>query len=333
MNISSKDIAGSELNQMLSVVKKYYELGMNQEQIAKEEFISKSSVCRLLKKAVKNGYVQFQINYPLESVQTLENEFYEYFDLDKVFIASTYTDDEEIRLKDTCKAVIAELGKIVKPSDSLCVTWGSTLEYLASMLSKETSSTKKCEKVILMNGSTAGDISSMKSSSIVEQFAKWFSAEGYLMPVPLIVDSKQVADILKQDSHVKYVMDFALQSQLAVMSIGAVDPQSVLRQRGAYSKEEFNEVLADGAVGNVSGRCFNIHGNQIAPQIEERLLGPTLDEIKSKKIRIGIAAGNHKAQAIIGALNGKIINRLYTDEITAQEVIKILKRTKQRKKV
>ena len=84
----AKDIENNELNLMISVVKKYYELGMNQEQIAKEEFISKSSVCRLIKKAVDNGYVKFQINYPVESVKTLENEFHRMFDLDKVFILS-----------------------------------------------------------------------------------------------------------------------------------------------------------------------------------------------------------------------------------------------------
>lgn len=315
---------------MLSVVRKYYELGTTQEQIAKEEFISKSSVCRLLKKAVKNGYVRFQINYPLESVQTLENQFYKYFDLDKVFITPTYTDDDEIRLKDTCKALIAELCKIVQPSDILCVTWGNTLEQLASLLAQEKGINKNCAKVVLMNGSTAGDISSTKSSRIVEQFAEFFSAEGYLMPVPLILDTKEAADVLKRDSHIRYVMDFVLKSQLAVMSIGSITQQSVLRLRGAYSKEEFNQVMADGAVGDVAGRCFNIDGNQVATKIEERLLGPSLEEIKSKKTRIGIAVGNRKAKAIIGALLGGIVNRLYTDELTAQEVIKIFTNSKAR---
>ena len=118
----AKDIENNELNLMISVVKKYYELGMNQEQIAKEEFISKSSVCRLIKKAVDNGYVKFQINYPVESVKTLENEFHRMFDLDKVFITPTYTEDADIRLKDTCKSVAGDICKIVKPDDIIGVT-------------------------------------------------------------------------------------------------------------------------------------------------------------------------------------------------------------------
>lgn len=41
----------NEVNQMISIAKQYYELGMSQEQIANHEYISKSSVSRLLKKS------------------------------------------------------------------------------------------------------------------------------------------------------------------------------------------------------------------------------------------------------------------------------------------
>lgn len=324
----AKDIEGSELNQMMSVVQKYYEMGMNQEEIAKEEYISKSSVCRLIKKAVKNGYVRFQINYPLESVKTLEAQFHKYFDLDKVFITPSYIDDEEVRLKDTCKSVAADICKIVQAEDTICVSWGTTLDQLASIITKEVAANKKCSKIVMMNGSTAGDISSTKSSRIVEQFAEFFAAEGFLLPVPLIVDNQGIANALKSDSHIKYVMEYAAQSQLAVMSIGATTQNSVLRKRGAYSKKEYDEVLALGAVGDIAGRCFNIDGNHVSDGIEQRIIGLTLEEIKSKKVRIGVAVGKKKAKAIIGALHGGIINRLYTDELTAQEVIKVLKNIK-----
>ena len=320
----ARDIEGNELNQMLSVVKKYYELGMNQEQIAKEEFISKSSVCRLIKKANENGYVTFKINYPMESVQALEEEFYGRFDLDKVFITPTYTEDYDIRLKDTCKSLLSELTKIVQSQDILCLSWGSTLEQLANVTAAEGPAGKKCARVVLMNGSTAGDIYSTRSSQIVDQFSQYFSARGYLMPVPLIVDSKEAAEILKVDSHIKYVMDYVQQSQLAVMSIGALTQESVLRKRGAYSQEEYDQVVSEGAVGDIAGRCFDIEGRQVNEEIAARLLGPTLAEIRSKKMRIGIAVGSHKARAIVGALRGGIVNRLYTDELTAQEAVDIL---------
>lgn len=327
----AKDIENNELNLMISVVKKYYELGMNQEQIAKEEFISKSSVCRLIKKAVDNGYVKFQINYPVESVKTLENEFHRMFDLDKVFITPTYTEDADIRLKDTCKSVAGDICKIVKPDDIIGVTWGTTMEQLANTI-MTIPNTKKCSKVVLINGSVAGDISSTKSSQIVEQFSQFFSAQGFLLPVPLVVDNKRIAQAIQMDSHVKYVMDLAHESQLAIVSVGAVSYESVLRTRSAYSKEDFDEIMALGAVGDIAGRCFDINGKQVSKPVIDRMIGLKTEDIKSKKVRIGVAVGEKKVKAIIGALRGGIINRFYTDEITAQEVIKVFKNIQREEK-
>ncbi|MBQ3273859.1 MAG: hypothetical protein IJH51_01035 [Christensenellaceae bacterium] len=314
----------NELNLMMNVVKYYYELGMNQEQIAKKEYISRSSVCRLLKKAVQLGYVKFQIQYPLDSVRMLEDEFHKYFDIDKVFVVPTYTDDMAIRLKNVCEAAAVEVSKLISDNDILSVTWGNTMEQFANSFHMG-SNVKTNTKVVLMNGSIAGNIDSTKSSQIVERLSLELNAEGYLLPAPLIVDSKEVAEVLKKDSHVKYVLDKAARSQIAIVSVGAISKDSVLTQRGAFTDKEFNEMNALGAVGDVAGRCFDIKGNQVSIKVAERTIGLTIDEIKSKRIRIGIGIGEKKAKAIVGALNGGIINRLYTDELTAQEVLSVVK--------
>lgn len=322
----AREMENNELNLMLSVVKKYYEMGLNQEQIAKEEFISKSSVCRLIKKAVAGGYVRFQINYPVESVAPLEEEITSHFKMDKVFITPSYTDDPEIRLKDTCRSVAHDLCKIVHPDDIITVSWGRTLDMLSNIVSSEVATNKKCSKVVMMNGSMAGDIDSTKSSRIIERLAEFFAAEGYLLPVPLIVDSDHTAGRIKADSHVKYVLEFAAQSQLAVFSVGAINSQSVLRQQGAYSPADYDLIVDNHAVGDICGHCFDIDGNTASTQVDNRLISLDLENIKRKKTRLGIAVGEEKARAIVGALRGKIVNRLYTDELTAQEVIKILRK-------
>lgn len=322
-----KEIDSNEMNLMLTVIKCYYEMGMNQEQIAKKEFISKSSVSRLIKKAIEHGYVTFQINYPVESLKILEEEFHRYFEVDKVFITPSYTEDHDIRLRYTCNSASADLQKIIKDNDIISVSWGTTMDQLASLL-KPSTNTKKNLKVVLMNGSIGGNISSTKSSQIVEKFAEVFNAEGYLLPAPLMVDKKEIAQSIINDSHVRYVMNLAKDSKLAVVSVGALTPDSVLTRRGAYSKSDYDEVLELGAVGDIAGRCFDINGEKVSEQVNERTIGLTLEEVKSKPVRIGIGVGRKKARAIIGALRGKIINRIFTDEVTAKEVIMTLKNSK-----
>lgn len=320
----TRNTGNNELDLMLTVVKKYYELGMNQEAIAKEEFISKSSVCRLIKKAVANGYVRFQINYPVESVKPLEERIKSDFYIEKVFITPSYTDDPEIRMRDTCRCAAAELCDIVSPDDIISVSWGRTLDVLAHLINEERSASKKCSKVVMMNGSMASDIGANKSSRIIELLADFFAAEGYLLPVPLIVDSAYTADAAKGDSHVKYVLDFAQKSDISVFSLGAVNEDSVLKQHGAYSKRDFNKIIEDEAVGDIAGHCYTIDGRIANQKMDKRVIGLSLEDLKAKKYRIGIASGTQKAPAIIGALKGGFINRLYIDEFTAREVIELL---------
>ncbi|MDR3353726.1 MAG: hypothetical protein LBO21_01655 [Synergistaceae bacterium] len=320
----TKNIDSDELNLMLNVVKKYYEMGMTQEQIAKEEFISKSSVCRLIKKASANGIISFSINYPVDAVDDLENEFYRYFDIDRVVIAPTSGDDIDARMRGTCRLVASDICKMILPNDILAVSWGLTMDQLASTFATEIIINKKCDKVVMMNGSIASEVHSTKSSYIVGQFADFFSARGYLMPVPMIVDTKETADMLKADSHIKYVLEYAGASRLAVFSIGAASYESVLRKRGAYSKEDYDDVLTKGAVGDIIGRCFDINGNLVSTSIDDRIMGIDMKILKSKKIRMGIGVGSNKARAIIGALKGGMVNRLYMDSVTAKEVRRLL---------
>ncbi len=322
-----KKTESNEQSLIISVIKKYYELGMTQEQIAKDEFISKSSVCRLIKRAEVLGYVEHRIHYPSEPLIALEDEFCRIFPIDKAYITPSYSGNEQMHLNDTCKSMILDLCKIVKQTDTIGVSWGITCEKIADLMS-EMQRTKKCSKVTLIIGSVAGKISSSKSSGIVEQFAAFFSAQGYILPVPLIVDSKQVAQIIRNDSHINQVFDIALEASIVILSIGALGADSVLRTRGAFSDDELDAIIEKGAVGNVAGHCVDIKGNPVSTETADRMIGLTVEEITEKPIRIGVAVGKHKAAAIAGALNSGMINRFYCDEIAAKEVISIVKKNK-----
>ena len=50
--------------QIIRVAKKYYELHMGQLEIAQEEGVSKSTISRMLQKAVDLGYVKVTIDAP-----------------------------------------------------------------------------------------------------------------------------------------------------------------------------------------------------------------------------------------------------------------------------
>jgi deoxyribonucleoside regulator len=307
----------------ISVVKKYYEMGMTQDQIAREEFISKSTVSRILKKAIESGMVKFQLNYPMDSITMIEQAFSRYFNFRNIHIAPSFTDNHDTRTNDTCRLAATYICEIIKPNDILGIGWGLSMEKLTNILISEVVEKPVCEKVVMLDGSIASAVSSAKSNEIIEKLADFFSANGYLLPAPLVVDNKKSAERIKSDSHIKDVIAYGREARIALFSIGYASNDSVLIKRGAYGREDYDEVLLLGAVGDILGHCYNINGRPVSSRIDDCLIGLDLKELKQKEYRIGIAVGNQKAKAIVGALRGGIISELFTDAETAREVIHI----------
>ena len=84
--------------QIIRVAKKYYELHMGQLEIAQEEGVSKSTISRMLQKAVDLGYVKVTIDAPIESVKEMEDKLKNIFHLKEIFVSPNLVDDEEINL-------------------------------------------------------------------------------------------------------------------------------------------------------------------------------------------------------------------------------------------
>jgi len=67
---------------------------------------------------------------------------------------------------------------------------------------------------------------------------------------------------------------------------------------------------------------INEAGDPVPTEIDERIVRAPIDKIKKINNVIGIAFGSKKIKIITGALKGKIINILITDEETAEKLIK-----------
>ena len=309
------------INSLIRIAKKYYELGLSQQQIASDEMISKSSVSRMLKKAEMLGYVKHEIIYPVKSVKVQEQLLKRIFDIDRIFIVPKVIDDFDLRLTDTCKIVAQDLNKMICDNDSITVSWGRTLERLTTLLIPPIPP-KKGIKVVQMNGSIATNILSTKTASILEKFTEAYSGIGYMLAAPALVDNEMIAETIKRDSRIKMVLDLCKDANVAVFSIGQMSDSSVLVERGAVTSDDVKMLSDLGAVGDIGTRYFDINGKMVNNSFNARTIGIELDEMKKKKHRVGVAVGTDKTDAIIGALNGGYMTSLYTDEITASSILK-----------
>jgi DNA-binding transcriptional regulator LsrR (DeoR family) len=74
-------------------------------------------------------------------------------------------------------------------------------------------------------------------------------------------------------------------------------------------------------VGDVNLIFINEDGEHVINKIDGRIIRISIDKIRKIKNRIGVGFGDRKVKVIIGALRGKFINILLTDEKTAKKII------------
>lgn len=305
--------------QIMRIARKYYELKMGQQEIAKEEGISKSTVSRMLQKAMDLGYVKVTVEYPLESVSEIEQQMKTIFHLRDVFVIPNVVENEEITMKDTCRVLANHLDKYIKNEEIVGVSWGKTMNCLADHIQKLQA---KNIKVVQLNGGVSKYTNPTGATRIVDALSSAGAGTGYMFPVPAVVDSKEISDVLKKDSQVKKVLQLAMESQVTIFSVGALSKESILYEVEYLKEKEYRILEEQKAVGDIASRFFNQHGEIASQSLNERVVGLDLEDLKEKRYNIAIAVGIQKADAILGALSGGYMNVLYTDEKTAREVLK-----------
>ena len=71
----------------------------------------------------------------------------------------------------------------------------------------------------------------------------------------------------------------------------------------------------------MSFKGLNENGEYVISKMDDRIIRISTDKIKKIKNVIGVGFGDRKVKVIIGALRGKFINILLTDEKTAKKII------------
>lgn len=298
----------------------YYELKMGQQEISEKEDISKSTVSRLLKNAMDLGFVEVKIKAPTYSVGDLETEMINRFNLRKIVIVQDVVGSEEILVRDVCSALAEDLSKYVDNDSILGVAWGRTLNVLTKLLPRIN---RQGVLVIQLNGGSSRALYESGSSEVVKAFTGALGGQGYLLPAPAVMDTKETVRVIKGDSQIKSVLEMADECHTAVFSVGDVSKEAVLYEMGCFSKEEYEAIEKAGAVGDICSHFINIHGQIVDKSIDDRVVGTTLDQIKKMKNKLLVVAGEKKAKAILGCLRGGFVDVLYIDEPTAKLILEL----------
>jgi DNA-binding transcriptional regulator LsrR (DeoR family) len=179
---------------------------------------------------------------------------------------------------------------------------------------------KVVEKVVQLIGGMGNDDAQHHAGRLVSRFAEVVSAEPCFLDAPGVVADQTTMNLYRQQT--SSVTQLWGKLSCTITGIGSIPQSQLLHASGHYLHEkDVDEMLGNGAVGEVCLRFFDIWGNSIASDFDESVFSISAQQLKRVPRRIGIASGEHKVSAIKGAIQGKWVNVLITDLSTALQLL------------
>ncbi|MDX1435403.1 MAG: sugar-binding domain-containing protein, partial [Anaerolineales bacterium] len=238
-------------------------------------------------------------------------------------VETTASEDYETVTREVGVGAAEYLLRVLDPADTIAISWGGSLLGMVNALETATRSRPTTGRAVAQAlGGLGNPNHEVHASDLTRRLARIINAEALILPAPGVAGTRAAGRALQQDPNVQSTLSLAAQARLAFMGIGAPRKDSILIQNGTIvAWEELARLERQGAVGDINLRYFDRHGRHVASELDSRVVGLNLTEIKGIKTVVGVAGGAAKLAAIQGALAGRLVDVLVTDHITAHHLL------------
>jgi DNA-binding transcriptional regulator LsrR (DeoR family) len=309
-----------ELRVMTKIAKMYFEWNLNQTEIAQQLGMSQATVSRLFKRAKDEGVIRISIQAPPGVNTNLEEKLVKRFGLKDAIVVDSLSEDENQIMRDLGAAAAFYLETVIKDQEVIGISsWSSSL--LAVIDALRSLPGKQGISVVQILGGVGNPSAEAHATRLTARLASLVGGTAVFLPAPGMVGSEATLRVWLEDRYVQEAVQLFDRVTLALVGIGAVEPSPLLSQSGnILTSEEQAELKKQGAAGDVLLRFFDLHGKPVESSINQRVMSMTLEQLRSVPRSIGIAGGQRKYHAILGALRGGWINVLITDRATAEQL-------------
>ena len=233
-----------------------------------------------------------------------------------------YLGDEESAKKLVALEGARYLQRIIKKNDVLGITWGSTIYRLINYLNP---AQKVDATFVTLHGSIACCRNELDVRTLVLRMAKAFSGMHYYLLTEALMSSKKAADIIKQEKNNKKVFQMFDNINISINGTGSFYPElnSVLAKSEFMSKEELGWLQEQSVVGDIALRFFDKDGKECKTELADRMITIGFEQFKKIDTKITIASGGYKAQTVLSALKGKLIDVLIIDYQLGRRIMEL----------
>ncbi len=300
----------------------YHEQKLTQRDIAKRLGISQVTVSRLLKRAEDNQIVRTTVIHPPGAFVELENVLERKFGLVQAVVAESHSDsDESIQAAIGAAAAYFLMTTLTSEEVIGVSSWSASLLAMVEQMHP----VRKIEdcRVVQVLGGLGNPSAEAHANHLVTRLARLVNGEPCFLPAPGVVGAASSVGVLLRDPYVQQTTSLFGKLTVALVGIGSIEPSSLVASSGnVFSAGELEEIRGRGAVGDICLRFYDSAGREVRDPAGNRVIGIDLETFKRVPRAVAIAGGNRKHAAILGALRGKLINILITDQFTAARLVK-----------
>jgi lsr operon transcriptional repressor len=291
----------------------YYKTGMTQSEIAEKLGLNRARVINILNEAKRSGMVSIHVSGEDPELFELEARMKARWNLREVMLIPSVPAEQVNESLGLAAAQFLEM-RLQESEHLVGLGWGSTvvsaMRNLGRLAGREVEFVTLCGGVMnYLSHVTPGNVGS---------FLSGFFYPFHVIPTPLLVSNETLRNELLQELEVQEVMRKARSCDLALVGIGAVAPSAGFREFGYRSSEELEQLRQVGAAGEIFGEHFDQEGRPLELEHHSRLISTRLEELQGMTHVIGAAGGLEKIDALRGALRGRFLHSLITDEDSAR---------------
>ena len=296
----------------------YYIAGNTQDEIASTLGVSRQKAQRLVSLAVSKELIKIRLDHPIAHCLDLSHRLKDKYGLEVCEVVPADPIAQSTTLG-VAEATAAALERWLESREPVIVALGSgrtlraAAEHLPAMNCPQ-------HKIVSLVGNIAPD-GSASFYDVITRVADAVRAPHFPMPLPVIVTTVSEKKLLLAQKPVKHVIDLAQRADVTFVGVGHLGESAPLLQDGFIDRDEMRALMKAGAVGEVVGWAFDRRGDFIKGITNDRVASVALDS-PAKRLVIGAAMGPAKLNALAGALSGRIINGLITNELTAGRLLK-----------
>ena len=302
-----------DLERILHIARLHYEDRLTQAEIAAQLSMSVATVSRHLRQASVLGLVEIRVASSAYRDFGVESELAHRLGLVSACVvrsAGSVAATERV----LAAAAARKLDEFVSPRAVIGVSNGRTLAAVASEARRGRNT--DIDVVTLIGGIGRAE-SSSQTGEICRTLADRLGGRAWILPVPAVVESPDVADALRGTGAAAEVLALIRRLTVAAFGIGAMVPGSSTFEHGLFGNAHLAAMAGRGAVGSICARFYDADGRTLHSGQDACTLSIDLDQLALVPARFGVAFGTDKVAAIHAAIRGGLISHLATDSDTA----------------